>query len=284
MIEPKTTLHIWRHIAMRLPADWEMLQFSSEFARGRCAFADRYQFRCEISWRNVPGEPDYDRMVSDYLNKLKSEKKIENGTREQKSGWHGIRGIINGENTSRFGRYIPEIGCLLEMVLLWPDPCDHELEACALASIEARPPREHQEWQAFGMHITLPTSIAFENCTSLPARAEFSFNDIKNGNAWSLSRRGMLPSWFDGNLQEWLRRDLGKRVRDLRFTHRHHHGRDLLMAEGRYKPPFMHLRLGDVTAAAWIERSDGRLYCAKKWQYRPIARGNLPVEDTLKPA
>ena len=46
---------VWRHLEVRVPADWELLQFSKTPAEGRCAFADRHGFRLELSWRTVAG-------------------------------------------------------------------------------------------------------------------------------------------------------------------------------------------------------------------------------------
>ena len=76
---------IWRQISLRLPATWEMLQFSTEYPQGRCAFADRYQFRFELTWGNVKGEPDYDRMITDYTGKLEREKNLTETERAKKA-------------------------------------------------------------------------------------------------------------------------------------------------------------------------------------------------------
>ena len=278
------TLHIWRHIAVRLPADWEMLQFSCEFSQGRCAFADRYQYRSELSWRTVPGEPDYDRMVNDYFRKLEQDKRIDQGEIVKKSGWHGLAGVIDRERTSRLGKYLPAIGCLIEFVILWPQQRDVALENEILGSIEARPPAKLQEWQAFNMNMHVPAAAAFEGCTALPARTEFTFTDTKTANQWQFSRRGMVASWFDGQLEPWLRRELGKNTRELRITQRHHHDADMIIAEGRFKPQSLHLRRGNVTAAAWIDPADGRLYCAKKWLRRTVPSDDLPVHELLRRA
>lgn len=279
-----TQLWIWRHIAIRLPADWEMLQFSGEFTSGRCAFADRYQFRVEMSWHTVKGEPDYERMVSDYVQKLEQEKKLTGSERAKKSGWHGFSGMMNRERTSRFGRFLAEPGCLIEVVFLWPDERDTELESEILASIQASPPdpAQGQRWRAFGLDVSAPAAAAFEGATVQPARAEFSFTDPKSGNAWKFIRLGMLASWFDGDLEKWLIQSLGRHTRDIRTTHRRHGHQDIFCAEGCFKPNTMHLRRGNVQAAAWICPQDGRLYCAQSW----IRRNGpgTPPELMLTPA
>lgn len=279
-------LWIWRHIGIRLPDDWEMLQFSSEFTNGRCAFADRYQFRVEMSWRTVNGEPDYDRMVSNYLTKLEQEKKLTGGERARKSGWHGFSGIMNREQTSRFGRYLPETGCLVETVFLWPNERDTALESDILASIHPCPPDpvDGQHWRAFGLDLRVPVAAAFEGATVLPARAEFSFTDPKSGNAWTFTRLGLLPQWFDGDVEKWLVKSLGSHTRDVRITHRRHGQHDVTSAEGSFKPKTIHLRRGTVRAAAWIGPRDGRLYAAQSWIRREGPGTALPPEQMLSPA
>ncbi len=48
-------LWIWRGLCMKVPDDWEMLQFETNTGKGGCAFADRYQFRFEVDWKVVQG-------------------------------------------------------------------------------------------------------------------------------------------------------------------------------------------------------------------------------------
>lgn len=260
-----------------------MLQFSSEYTSGRCAFADRYQFRCEMSWRSVPGEPDYPRMVSDYLHKLEREKKISGAKRLSISGWHGFTGTSKKECTSRFGRYLAESGCLIEIVLLWPDARDAACEAAILGSIMSVPV-DHDNcrlWRSFGMELRVPSSAAFEGCTALPARVELSFTDTRTRNTWQFSRFGMLSAWFDGDLSKWLGNNLGKTVRQIRYTQRDRRGSNLLLAEGTYKPQALHLRHGQFAAVAWVEAADGRLYCAKKFIRRAAPGTGIPIEQLI---
>jgi hypothetical protein len=277
---------IWRHIELSLPADWEMLQFSGEFNRGRCAFADRRQFRVELSWSAVRGEPDYDRMISDYMERMNREKKMTGGTMVRSGDWHGFYGAAGNTVTSRFGRYLAPIGCLVELVFLWPEEREPEREYTILRSAGActSDPDGHQVWRAFGLEIHVPATTAFEGCTAQPARTEFTFTNPKTQNTWHFSRLGMVPSWFNGNLESWLRGTLAFPVRDLRITHRNHHGADLLMAEGMFKPQRLHLRQGKLEAAVWICPADGRLYAVKKWGRRPEPGGEVPIERMLIPA
>ena len=278
-MKPTTSLMvnwIWRHISFGLPAEWEMLQFSTEYPQGRCAFADRYQFRFEMNWSMVKGEPDYDRMISDYTSKSEREKKLTDTERLKKSGWHGFSGIMLGDRTSRFGRYFAEIGCLLECVFIWPDTRDPDLEADVLASFAANPPEPGggQRWRAFGLAMALPAVAALEGCSAHPGKAQFSFSNPKTGSEWSFERLGMTHVWLKTDVETWLRHHLDASARQVRFTHATRHGTDVVRAEATYKPAGLHLKRGVLTAEAWIHPTDGRLYyvCARR-------RGNDPAEQ-----
>lgn len=253
---------IWRQIAVSLPATWELLQFSTEYPQGRCAFADRYQFRFELTWSMVKGEPDYDRMVSDYISKLEREKRLADGERAKKAGWHGFHGIMNGERTSRFGRYFAPIGCLVECVFLWPEARDPELESAILSSIGAVPvdERGQQRWRAFGLDIRVPPGAAIEGCTAQPARTVFSFSNPKSGSQWTFERLGMTASWLRGSLEDWFRGTFGPDVRDLQVSRTTRDGRDVVQAEAGFKPSGLHLKHGRLQAEAWICPQDGRVY------------------------
>ncbi|HMP88702.1 MAG TPA: hypothetical protein PJ991_00800 [Kiritimatiellia bacterium] len=269
-------------MGIRLPSDWELLQFSSEFTRGRCAFADRYQFRLELSWSIVKGEPDYTRMISDYTSKLEQEKKLTGKELIKKAGWHGFFGEMNGELTSRFGRYLGEIGCLVECVVLWTGERDPDLEHDLVSSIRACPPHEgRQQWRAFGMHVFPPATAAFDGCVAQPARTEFNFTNPKSGNKWNFSRYGMVKSWLFADVESWLKSRLQTDARDLRFYHKTMHAVDVVFAEGVFKPEGIHLHKGELQAAAWIAPEDGRLYQVTQRLRKKHPGEQLPVETLL---
>lgn len=277
---------IWRHHAFSLPSDWEMLQFSTDFKRGRCAFANRYQFRFEINWSMVKGEPDYDRMLSDYTSKLEQQKSLTDTELLKKNGWYGFWGFINDEMTSRFGRYYKETGCLMECVFLWPDERDAALESAILSNISAIPTdiHGHQRWRAFGLDMRLPPTAIIEKCTAQPARTVFSFSNPKTGAIWEFSRLGMVKSWLKTDVENWLSRTLDADRSSLRFTHQQRHGADVVHASGTFKPAGLHLRRGKVESAAWICPEDGRLYHVAKRTRQTNPNDELPIDELLSAA
>jgi len=291
MTSPDTrerVLWIWRRLAIELPADWEMLQFSTEYNRGRCAFADRYHFRCEINWSIFAGEPDYGRMVGDYISDLERKKKLADTTTLHVSGWHGFTGLFESERTSRFGSFIKELGVLVECVLIWPDVRDTHREAGILQSIRIAPdePAGRQRWRAFGMDMTPPAGAMIESCTAQPARAECSFTDPKSGNTWLFTRLGMVRNWLHQDPGVWLAQQLKPwDVRDLRTAQSTGKGStSVVTVTGLGKPLGFHLRRAPVEATAWIDPVDGRLYAVRQMIRRPWAVDMPPVADLLKAA
>ncbi len=266
---------IWRQIGVKLPATWEMLQFSTEYPQGRCAFADRYQFRFELTWTMVKGEPDYNRMVSDYLSKLEREKRLVDGQEVRKAGWHGFHGIMQGDRTSRFGRYLEPLGCLVECVFLWPDDRDEALESEILSSIEPMTAGNdgRQRWRAFGLDMKPPATAAIEGCIAQPARARFSYGNPKTGSQWSYERLGLTAYWLKEPVENWLAQHLGSGLRDLRISHVARSNVDVIHAEASFKPSGLHLKRGQLAAEAWICPADGRLYVVTVRR-----RGNHPLE------
>lgn len=276
---------IWRHFAITLPSNWEMLQFSTEYSRGRCAFADRYQFRAELSWKVVTGEPDYGRMVKDYTQRLESEKKIESPSGIIVHGWHGFHGNAGRGEMTRLGKYMPANKCLLELVLIWPDARDRDLEDSIAASIREVGPDQHNRyrWRAFGMQIDVPVRAAISGCTAMPGLVDVHFNDPKTGNTLQFKRAGMLSAWFDGDIESWLKKTVGP-TRDPVVRRRTDHNQEFFLLEGSYKPEGLHIRKGQVNASAWLSRSDQRLYCALMRTRKPdLTRSDAPA-DLLRAA
>lgn len=260
-----------------------MLQYSTEFARGRCAFADRYRFRAELSWSMVKGEPDYDRMVSNYMSKLEQDNKLRDSERAQKSGWHGFTGIVGNEQTSRFGKYLEPIGCLVEWVFLWPSGRDAGLESEILSSSKAETADRDgmQPWRVFGLDIKVPANATIESCSVQTARAELSFTDSKTGNTWQYKRLGLTPLWLKKPIEDWLSSSLRSFTRDLSVSRRRIGSVEIARAEGEFRPEGMHLRWGRIEARAWIDPVDGRLYCVRKMIRKAAAGGTDVSTDHL---
>lgn len=260
---------IWRNFRLQLPASWEMLQFSRHPQLGRCAFADRYQFRLELSWRVVEGSPDFKRMISDYQAKLQ-EDGVDNIKRRIRGPWQGIEGATGGCLTTRFGRYFPGESCLVELVFLWPDRRDSEMEQRVLDSVNEEPKlgNRFQHWKAFGMELFVSKELMLQNCVMEPAHTEMVFTDSKEQVRERFSRRGMVSEWLTGGVSEWLQKCLPKgreaASAETSSNVKGHHIDRLVIKEHTPRLARLLGRHIREEAAAWICPEDGRLYSASR--------------------
>jgi len=255
-------LWIWRNVRLCIPADWEMLQFSRTMAEGRCAFADRYRFRLELSWQAAASEPDFDRMMSDYAARLR-EQAEEAPRRLDGTPWHGLESKVNGVVTTRFGRFLPGEKCVVEVVLLWPEGRDEALERAVLTSVAPEPPHNGlHRWRAFGMDVLADSRLALAGCRVEPANAEMIFTDQAGETVERFARRGMVSEWLTEPVAAWLRRHAPAHADVSASTVRQaEHDVACLVSEER--APGLRGRLGRRRrreAAAWICPKDGRLY------------------------
>ncbi|MBM4038745.1 MAG: hypothetical protein FJ290_09540 [Planctomycetes bacterium] len=272
-------LWVWRGIRIELPEDWEMLQFSRSAQAGRCAWADRYQFRAELSWQAVNGPLDMKRLASDYLAKLRLDGTMPDAAPARVGDWHGLRRHDGEQAVSRFSRYLALVtgkedrlkaglrteGCLVELVLLWPGELETALEASILGSVGAEPGGAGglRRWRAFGLDALASDGLDMVECVVQPALARLVFRDARGTRSETFERLGMLPQWLHGSVGEWLRRqlphDVEVQVAQASCLCRQAGGHEVEVVEG--------LRRGGLfrgptryAAAAWLCPRDGRLY------------------------
>ncbi|MBM4034517.1 MAG: hypothetical protein FJ291_22455 [Planctomycetes bacterium] len=267
-------LWVWRNIRIELPDDWEMLQFSRDPQAGRCAFADRYQFRAELSWQAVPGPPDMARLASDYLAKLTRDGTRPASPTRQDSApegratavsfgeWRGLRGSENGLATSRFCRYLAEESCIVELVLPWPEALDARLEEAVLGSVAAEPqwPWGLRRWRAFGMDLLASHGLALHECSVEPAAARMTFGDERTGCSETFQRLGMVSEWLCGTVRDWLCRQKPSGVAWASEASAQVNGHTIETRAGMVKRGLARRALR-YEATAWLCPADGRLYC-----------------------
>ena len=260
------TTWIWRHLRLALPADWALLQFSRDVDRGRCAWADRYQYRFQLDWRVVPGAPDFERMVSDLASQLESQHADFTPERVRRGEWHGLAGHEDGRTVCRFGRYVEPAGCLLEAVFIRPDAVDAGCEEGILASFGHEAPVDGMaHWRAYGMDIRVNEGLALEECRVRPADVEMVFTGARYHRV-SFNRRGMVKQWLNEPIAQWLQRQLPADARDIRCDENERAGHRITTINARTRRPGVWgpmLRPLQLTADAWICPRNGRLFTAK---------------------
>lgn len=257
-------LWTWNNIQLSLPAEWEMLQFSRDPDRGRCAFADRYRYRFELNWSEVPGEPDFKRMMSDYAAKLESDGKMKDIQPIRIAGVQGLAGKADEGEISRFGVWMEPLKRLVECVFLWDEKRDSEFEKQVLGTLQPRIPSNGLTlWRAFGMELSVPEHLELESCTVQSASAGFLFRGKKPIETWIFRRFGMADQWLKTDLETWLKGQVPKDIRDLSVTNRSGSAAGtLVLAAGEYHPSGLIHKNGLFTAAAWQNPADKRLYLA----------------------
>lgn len=274
---------IWRHFRLELPADWEMLQFSRDMEKGRCAFADRYRFRFEFIWRRVPGAPDFERMMGDYRARLESSGDAE-ATNLSIDSWRGLEVRKTAESSSRFGRFFAESGCLVELVFLWPDERSAELEQAILRSFAPEPetPSGGRRWRAFGMDVTVPSSFVLSACTVQPALARLEFAGPRAPARGSFRRLGLAPRWLNIPVGEWLAAQATRSLRNPRASTFDEAGHRIERIEGAFVPQGLLKARGQYEATAWLCPRDGRLYHAERIRGRKDPADLPALHHTLR--
>jgi len=253
---------IWRQIAIRIPSDWECLQFSRETEAGRCAFADRHRYRLELNWRRFKAEPDFERMLKDYAGSLEASwKDIKPVTCQS---WAGLVGRRDHESVSRFGRYLEEIGVLVEVVFIHLHRRDDSLENNILKTVRAVPPAADgfQQWRAFGMDMRVPSGFSLTECVVEPARVGLRFDGAKKPDRWIFRRYGMVNAWLKQPVREWLAEQVDANMREARAGSVTRGNIVIERLDGLWKPRGLLLPRGLYTASAWKDPMDGRLYHA----------------------
>jgi hypothetical protein len=256
---------IWRQLRVELPEDWELLQFMRNPESGRCAFADRYQFRFELSWRRVPGPPDLERMLTDYRSRLE-EDGLGDTRRIQSAAWQGVSGVLSDQRTScRYGGHFAPLGCLVEAVFLWPKDRHEPTERAVLESLGPEVPNAAGQvrWQAFGLDLLTGADGVLERCRADPGMHELRFGANRRRLRQRFSRRGFLSSWLEVPVAEWQRRQVPREYRVLLDEQQDHQGHTVARLHSeRRRPRLPDLLYGrrEVDSAAWVCPRDGRLY------------------------
>lgn len=262
---------IWQQIQVALPEDWEMLRYSRNRAAGSCLFADRYQYRLELSWRRVPAPPDFPRMMNDYIERLHEE---DTGGRmalelaAQPGGWQGVEGRGEVAAHSRYGTYLPAESLLVEVVFFWPEACETAVLRAILESVGIAPPTAagRLRWQAVGLQFVVEPELELETCDIQPAAVTMAFGiPEKDRLNRRFQRLGMVDRWLQTGVDEWLLRNLPRGMRIEEHTQRRQHDHSISRVRGRRRRRAIGIMKGRwlaVDAAAWRCPRDGRLYCS----------------------
>ena len=282
---------IWNQVRFEIPSDWEMLRFSKSLNEGQCAFADRYAFRLEWTWKSVPHEPDFERILSAYRASLEKKGRLKEPELDRIGDWHGLigqeqftekswtveEGTLQAQlheqerMVSRWGRYLPEQNRLAEFVFLGDPPRDRAFESALLKSVRVEPvyPGNMQRWRAFGLDALAPADFHLSVCNVEPARCRLQFVSEDERESWTVQRLGMIDEWLKVSIPEWFQRQHPPAVQEMQTREARQAGHDLLTASGVVPARGLRQPLRHYDAAAWRCSSDGRLYTMRRLLSEP---------------
>jgi len=263
----KSRTIIWRNIRLDIPEDWEMLQYSKNDDVGNCSFGDRYMFRLELNWKIVPAAPDHERMIGDYISKLKDEGTLSKEKKFTHGHWQGFSAFQGDLWVTRVGRYFEAAGKLLELVFFWPSNVEQKTLKPILESLRFTEAEDgFQNWQAFGLNIKAADGLLLDSCDIQPAMAQMTFSNKKGAeHIENFERLGMVNTWLKGSLEEWLKAKEPDKLKDQVYQRKINRQHDIHFVSGKMTPmrfPRVLRKTNNYASAAWICPRDGRLYSA----------------------
>jgi hypothetical protein len=208
---------VWLNLRIDHPADWELLAYGKDPARGRLSLADREGVRLELSWQGLDGTPDLRRMVGDYRARLDEQFPDARRSSADRPGWRGFH--LQPETGPAQGRYLRHergLDRALELVVIGnPElPADERLSRI-LDSVgeEAAAPDGARRWRCWGLEAWVPAGLALRRVTAQPANLELGFADARERESLAVARRGLLDVWMNEPVETWLQSKLPRRFR-----------------------------------------------------------------------
>ncbi len=264
------TSWIWHNISLELPDDWEMLQFANNPERGRIAFADRYDFRMELSWRKTNARPDLDGMVKDYHSHLLHELEHEDVDTLKNTSWTGLQSSRDGKVATRFMQHFDDAGFLVEIVFRWADQRDERLEDDVLNSlyVENSAVSKKRNWKCFGLDMELQSEFELSEINALPASVVMDFGVGKKDKATvRAERRGLTDFWLKCSISDWLIQQLPSPPKKIETSRVNRWGHEIIRIKGFM--PFGSgwgkiFRRQEFESIGWICPHDRRFYSLRR--------------------
>lgn len=196
----------WRDVQLDHPGDWELFRMMRKNDRWRCSFTDRYHQRMDVRWRRLDYVPSLKKMLERHQKKEQRERTtILTG---QAEGWMGTLREVEGGWIVNTGKFFADAKLLVEIVIVWPDKRDRELENRILRGIR---PVELQDgmrlWQAMGMCVRLDGEYDIIEYKAEAGRVEWVFGRQKTrgGQRVAIERIAMPKYWLKSTIEIWLR-------------------------------------------------------------------------------
>jgi hypothetical protein len=257
----------WRGMEMAHPAGWELSKSSGLDEPGQCCFTDRLYHRLDIRWTHLKHAPNLEAMSKRELHrkhKRGSEVELTELTGVP-APWLGI--VREGDEATivNAARGFRERRMMVEVVLVWPEQRQRDIENAILASIQPQPDdMPTRRWEAMGLRATVPSQYELTGSSAPVGRVRWTFRpEGKHPPKLILERLAMPQTWLKGSLRDWLALDLPaghKVVRQDPATVNGHRG-ECVISRGRLGIAQSLRGLHEMRAStAWVCPTEDRLY------------------------
>lgn len=256
----------WLGMRFSVPREWEIVRHSVDPAVGLLVFRCRRDDRLVLSWARRSTAIDLDRLLRDYRSRdVADERGVSLGPVCEIGPWRSYAAGEGGQERLRAVRFLPREQRAFE-VFFAGGPGDAAAREAFFSSFEvARAGEPVQKWRAFDLEVEVPAEWSLENVAARPADLTFLFR--KPGAEVSVRRLKLPELWHFGDLEKFLRRDIG--LGEARFLPCSHGEHRSCEAESREAGTRFQAWLGKLT-----RRHDLAWYCERsRALYLKTARG-----------
>lgn len=199
----------WLGMRMVVPSEWEIVRHSVKTGKGRLVFVDRRQQRLQLSWVTPAGRPNLKQAMVDYRARDLAENPDTRFEDLPRTGrWRGFRRFRADVALTRAGLFHSGLKRWVEAAIFWPAGPDRKLEKTLLEGFSIRDVSgKPTRLCAFGIDLKTPTGWALESAEVKPAAVKLGFRS--GAGELTVRRLGMLDTWFDGDLDAFLEKEVG---------------------------------------------------------------------------
>ena len=255
----------WRGIRIAHPSDWEPAYLSRLNEPMQCRFVDRRFERLQVTWQVLPREPDLPEM---YRRLARHEGRKPSPALKGVPEWTGLVRHEGAGAVVHAGRFFRPGRWLVQVVMVWPEARDRELERAVFEGISPQPAGQVRDWEALGLSAAVPADFDLTEAGSKVGKVAWDFKRPKRRWAGlSIERLAMPEAWLKGPLGEWLAGEIPPGFRPRRETPVDCGGQGGTEIYSRRASPVTFLLRTGMSRLdrAWLCRNEARVYRVAYW-------------------
>ncbi len=214
-LRPGFTQTCWRGLAIAHPAEWEAARLSDQGQPNQLSLVDRRYQRLEAHWQVLKRPPNLDAMYE------RLGKSLREHPHKQLLGQPEWRGLVQDGPVGQVvhaGRFFPAQSMLVELVLIWPQGRDQQIETAILRSVAPTIDRPVLTWRALGLHVELEREFDLTEASSHVGRVCWTFERAKPALWLTIERLAMGKFWLKNDLPSWLAKERPEKFRPINLT------------------------------------------------------------------